>query len=218
MFTRVDGCELFIAPTNDDCVTVMVGWRHDRFQEIRADIEDHYHRALGVFGEFGDRVRAGRRVERFYGTRFTRQWMRTPYGPGWALVGDAGYHRDPIVGVGMSDAFVHADRLASAIDDGLSGRRAMGEALREFHAWRDEKVRPTFEYAKRIATLDPLPPELLAVINALRYDDEQRARFWGIFGGETDFRTFFEPGNMQRILEHAARRRAELAGSPAPVG
>ena len=212
VFTRIDGCELFIAPTNDDCVTVMVGWRHDRFREIRSDIEGNYLRALELFPAFGTRVLAGRRVEPFYGSRFTRQWMRTPYGPGWALVGDAGYHRDPIVGVGMSDAFTHANQLVAAIDDGFSGRRELSAALAEFHAWRDERVRPTFEYAKRIATLDPLPPEMLAVIAALEFDDEQRQEFFRIFGGDTDFRKFFQPENAQRIVGRAARRKAELAG------
>jgi flavin-dependent dehydrogenase len=36
-------------------------------------------------------------------------------GPGWALVGDAGYHRDPITGHGITDAFRDAELLASAV-------------------------------------------------------------------------------------------------------
>ena len=38
--------------------------------------------------------------------------VRQPYGPGWALVGDAGYHRDPITGHGITDAFRDAELLA----------------------------------------------------------------------------------------------------------
>ena len=40
------------------------------------------------------RVRGGRRQERFVGTANTRNFLCKPFGPGWALVGDAGYHKD----------------------------------------------------------------------------------------------------------------------------
>ena len=46
--------------------------------------------------------------------------VRRPTGPGWALVGDAGYHRDPITGHGISDAFRDAELLARAIDGHLT--------------------------------------------------------------------------------------------------
>ena len=36
--------------------------------------------------------------------------------PGWALVGDAAYHRDPLTGMGIGDAFLGAELLADAID------------------------------------------------------------------------------------------------------
>ena len=44
---------------------------------------------------------------------------RTAAGPGWALVGDAGYHRDAITGHGISDAFRDAELLAVALDQAL---------------------------------------------------------------------------------------------------
>ena len=56
--------------------------------------------------------------------------VRRPSGPGWALVGDAGYHRDPITGHGMTDAFRDAELLADAADAVL--RRTLPRASR----WR----------------------------------------------------------------------------------
>ena len=41
-------------------------------------------------------------------------YFRKPYGPGWALVGDAGYIKDPITAQGIGDAFQDAERCASA--------------------------------------------------------------------------------------------------------
>lgn len=53
-------------------------------------------------------------------------FFRRPYGPGWALIGDAGHHKDPTLARGISDAFCDADLLANAVDAGLSGQLAMG--------------------------------------------------------------------------------------------
>ncbi|GIG63057.1 FAD-dependent oxidoreductase [Longispora fulva] len=204
IFTRLDGRELFLVPTNDDCVNVMVGWREHEFHEFRKDIEGNYHATLDLFPELAARVRKGRQVEPFYGTKQTRQWMRHPYGPGWVLVGDAGYHKDPIAGIGISDAFRQVEVLVEAVDDGLSGRRDMAEALAGYHAWRDESFSEVFEYYHRAATLDMLPPEMLQVIDSLRYDETERDRFMGIVGGFTSFKEFFSPENCQRILARAA--------------
>ncbi len=49
-------------------------------------------------------------------------FFRKPFGPGWALVGDAGYNKDFITAQGISDAFRDAELCASALDEALSGR------------------------------------------------------------------------------------------------
>jgi hypothetical protein len=49
-------------------------------------------------------VRAGKRQERFYGASDLPNFYRTPDGPGWALVGDAGVHKDPFMALGICDA------------------------------------------------------------------------------------------------------------------
>lgn len=202
--TRVPGTELAIVPTNDGQVNVMVGVKEERFREFRGDVEGNYHKGLDLFPEFADRIRAGRRVEPFYGTRQTRQFLRKPYGDGWALIGDAAYHKDPISGSGVSDAFRAVDVLVDAVDAGLSGRRQLSWALAGYHAWRDHTFIPVLEYIARIATLDEFPPEILGVIRALRHDDEQRDRFLGLVGGQTSFTEFFSPENCGRILATAA--------------
>ena len=71
-----------------------------RSTAVRADVEGHYLRALELAPGLAERVRAGRRVERYLGTADLPNFFRKPYGPGWALVGDAGYHKDPITGAG----------------------------------------------------------------------------------------------------------------------
>ena len=71
--------------------------------------------------------------------------LRHPVGPGWALVGDAGYHRDPITGHGISDAFRDAELLATALDAVLRDDADEASALADYHAERDAQLREIFE-------------------------------------------------------------------------
>ena len=66
-------------------------------------------------------------------------------GPGWALVGDAGYHRDPITGHGITDAFRDAELLADAVDATLSGAEEETAAMAAYQDQRDRMIRPIFD-------------------------------------------------------------------------
>ena len=79
--------------------------------------------ALELDPEFADRLSAGKRETRLVGTS-APNYFRKPYGPGWALVGDAGYIKDPVTAQGIHDAFRDAELLCAAV-----GRCAPGLAL-----------------------------------------------------------------------------------------
>src|SRR5205814_3935248 len=128
---------------------------------VRADVEREHLRTLDEHAPgLAERVRAGRRVERFLGMTDLSHFFRRPYGPGWALVGDAGYHKDPITAQGISDAFRDADALAEAIDDGLSGRRTFEHSLADYEQRRNEATLPLYELTCQFASLQPPPPEM----------------------------------------------------------
>jgi flavin-dependent dehydrogenase len=59
-------------------------------------------------------------------------------GSGWALVGDAGVHKDLFLALGVCDALRGAELLASAIDDGFSGPHPMQERLAAYEHQRKE--------------------------------------------------------------------------------
>jgi flavin-dependent dehydrogenase len=87
----------------------------------------------------------------------TRTWgghvgfLRRPSGPGWALVGDAGYFKDPISAHGITDALRDAELLARAVADGWSDARSLATSLAEYEATRDRLSLPLFEITDRIA-------------------------------------------------------------------
>jgi 2-polyprenyl-6-methoxyphenol hydroxylase-like FAD-dependent oxidoreductase/LmbE family N-acetylglucosaminyl deacetylase len=81
---------------------------------------------------------------------------RQAHGRGWALVGDAGYHRDPITGHGLSDAFRDAESLAAALDAGLTGRAPMAAALARYQAERETARAEIFAIT---CALSQFPPD-----------------------------------------------------------
>jgi 2-polyprenyl-6-methoxyphenol hydroxylase-like FAD-dependent oxidoreductase len=170
---------------------------------VRADIEGSYLAALELAPELAERMRRGRRVERFRGTADLPNQFRQPYGPGWALVGDAGYHKDPILAQGITDAFRDAELLTGALDAGFSGRQPLEEALATYHRQRDEAAAPTYATTLQFAGLQPPPLELQQLLMALRNNQEQINRFMGTIVGTVPPEEFFAPENLGQIMAAA---------------
>jgi flavin-dependent dehydrogenase len=159
---------LGVWPTNDGLVLTYVAAPVAEFHAYRADIEGTMLDAFDRCGDLGERIRAGKRADRFYGSADLPNLFRKPYGPGWALIGDAGYHKDPFTAQGISDAFRDAELLTGAIDDGFAGRRPLDEALADYERRRNEAARPSYAEALARAAFEPFPPEVYAERAALR--------------------------------------------------
>ena len=189
---ELDGVELYprpgrmivTSPTHDGRNVVIVLWPQDEFEAVRADIEGAFEAAVALAPGLAARLRAGRRVEPFRGTRLLPNHFRTASGPGWALAGDAGHHKDPILALGISDAFRDADLLAEAIE--ASEPEAYG-------ARRDALARPGFESTVAFAALQPPSPEQQALFAILREDQALTDRFFGTFAGTVAPDELFSP-------------------------
>jgi flavin-dependent dehydrogenase len=139
-------------PTHWDQVCLGVGGEIANFLEFRKDIEGNYLKVIGRTPELFEQVRSGKQEQRFMGTADQPNYFRVPYGPGWALVGDAGYHRDFITGLGINDAFRDAELVAKAVDEGFSGARPLEEAMADYQATRDDLAKPLYDITTRMAS------------------------------------------------------------------
>ncbi len=102
-----------------------------RFKKARGGIrEKEARRYEGDGTAFAARLRGAKR-EAPYSGAVVANYFRKPYGPGWALIGDAGYNRDFITGQGIMDAFHHAELCVAALDRGFSGAQPFNVAMRE---------------------------------------------------------------------------------------
>ncbi|MFQ6029851.1 MAG: NAD(P)/FAD-dependent oxidoreductase, partial [Dehalococcoidia bacterium] len=151
-----------------------------------------------------ERLRNGNREERFYGASDLPNFFRKPYGEGWALVGDAGYHKDPYLALGVSDAFRDADLLAEAIDAGMSGSRPLPESLAEHETRRNELAMPDYQQNTRSASFAPAPPEMVQLLTALQNNQEDTNKFFLAREGIIPPGEFFHPENVQRIIRSAS--------------
>jgi 2-polyprenyl-6-methoxyphenol hydroxylase-like FAD-dependent oxidoreductase len=186
-------------PTNDGLTIVAAVWPAKRFHEIRNDIEGNVqgvHQQLPV----AERLQNARREEKWYGTAGVPNYFRKPYGPGWALVGDAGHEVDPITGQGINDAFLDVELLVDAIDAGFSGRRPLEEAMAEYQSRRDERVRPLHHFTTELATLEPPPEPIQQLFGALHGNQEATNQFYSAITGSTPLPEFMAPENLGRIM------------------
>jgi 2-polyprenyl-6-methoxyphenol hydroxylase-like FAD-dependent oxidoreductase len=193
-------------PTHDGLTLIAVLWPSSRFEEVRADVEGHVKKVLESTPSVADRLQRAKREEKWYGTAGVPNYFRRPFGPGWALVGDAGYNKDPITAQGISDAFIDADGLAIALDDGWSGRRALDDALADHQANRDRRVKPMYDFTCQMATLEPPPPHMQQLFAALRGNQEATNEFYSAITGSRPLPSFMNPDNLARITSSTEAR------------
>jgi flavin-dependent dehydrogenase len=168
---------IFAFPTNDGLFAVFIGWPSDYLAFVRANLEQALLSAVLAEGSFGERLMAGRRRERYYGATDLPNFLRKPYGPGWALVGDAGCHKDPFMALGICDAFRDAELLADTCDAGLSGR-GLDEVLPEYEHRRNEATLPDYRANLHLAQFKPLPEDLQRVRRTARGDKDAATRYF----------------------------------------
>ena len=155
------------APTHDGLTLTVGGWPYAEFETNKKDVEGNFLKMFELAPAFAARVRGARREAPFAGAAVSN-FFRKPYGPGWALVGDAGYNKDPITAQGISDAFGDAERCTMALDHAFSGRRPFDEAMRDSQRDRDEQALPMYEFTCQLATLEPPPPEMQQMLGAIQ--------------------------------------------------
>ncbi|MEQ7004810.1 NAD(P)/FAD-dependent oxidoreductase [Actinopolymorpha sp. B17G11] len=186
-------------PTNDDLTLVIAGWPYAEFEANKTDIEGNYHKTFALVPAFVERIRAARREARFVGMALPN-FFRRPFGPGWALVGDAGYNKDFITAQGISDAFRDAELCVSAIAEAFSGVCSFEVAMARYQSARDQRALPMYEFTTQLAKLEPPPPEMAQLLGAIQGNREAMDAFVRVNAGVTSPVEFFSEENVGRIL------------------
>ena len=189
-------------PTNDGLSLTAIIRDRARFREFRADADANYQEVFDqVAPELGEQLRMkGVREEPLRPMLYPDNYYRRAYGPGWALVGDAGYHKDPFTGWGITDAFKYGEVLAELLHEGVAGTRPLDDALAEYAKVRDEESAGTFELTCSLSTLT-LTPYYDSVFRAAAQSETYTKKFFGLIAGGVHGEEFFAPENLEALYE-----------------
>jgi 2-polyprenyl-6-methoxyphenol hydroxylase-like FAD-dependent oxidoreductase len=190
------------APTHDGLTLTVGGWPYAEFETNKKDVEGNFLKMFDLAPAFAKRVRGAKREAPFAGVAVTN-FFRKPYGPGWALVGDAGYNKDPITAQGIQDAFRAAEQCAAALDQTFTHARSYDEAMGDYQRNRDEHVLPMYEFTCQLATLEPPPPEMQQLFAAITGNRTAMDGFVQMNAGTISPAEFLSPANVGAIFAAA---------------
>ncbi|MGE5830486.1 MAG: NAD(P)/FAD-dependent oxidoreductase [Micromonosporaceae bacterium] len=207
----VDGFEIYLRPergfaaiaTNDDLTLVLVGWPIAEREANKVDIEGNFFKTLDLAPSFAQRVRAATRAERIVGGAVAN-YFRQPYGPGWVLIGDAGYCKDPVTAQGIKDAFRDAEACAAALGSVFRGEAAFDQVMGDYQRVRDEAALPLYGFTTEFATLEPPPTEMQQLFAAMQGNQSAMDGFVGVIAGTVSPVEFFHPDHIGQIFAAAS--------------
>jgi flavin-dependent dehydrogenase len=183
-----EGRDILVFPTHDDLTCIWAGRSRGAWRDYRADPERAYLATLDH--ALLARVKAGERVTPFRGTNKLPNFYRRAAGKGWALVGDAAYHRDPLTGMGIGDAFLGAMLLAEAVERG---------SVASYPRVLKYETLPVFEYTVRAAALkDPTPQ--VPLYYEIAASPAATRQFMNVLTGTLPYRAFFNRSNIAQLV------------------
>ncbi|MFH8470699.1 NAD(P)/FAD-dependent oxidoreductase [Streptomyces sp. NPDC017991] len=180
---EIPGHWMGTVPTNDGATLVAGYFPQHRFADVRGDALNSLLALVERMApEVREQMAAGRQLERLRGTGDQRNFFRQAAGPGWALIGDAGHHKDSITARGITDAFFQVQLLADCVGDDLRDPDRLAAALERFAAERTEVLMTDYQATLKTARLDP-PEHQLALLRAVATRPELVDRYFSTMSG-----------------------------------
>ena len=193
----------FVFPCDDNLTLVGFGVQRDRFDAFREDHRGNYFKGLQTLPEVMDRLCDADLEGSIVGTGDLPNFLRTPAGPGWALVGDAGCHKDPHTIQGMGDAVRSAVILSEELDAWFSGEKDESEAGRDYHQRRDADLKPMYDFTTNRLQAQ-LDEDVWDAFQALTHEDTDVARMRiGATSHAIAPSTVYTPEAVQRIVSRS---------------
>ena len=143
---------------------------------------------------------AAKRESKFIGSAELPGYFRKPFGPGWALLGDAGYHKNPITAMGINDAFRDAELVAAALDDAFSGRRSYEEGMSDYQRSATARRCRSTSSPTSSRSYSRHRPRCSSCSAAMHGNQEAMDGFVSVQAATLPAPEFFAPENIGRIM------------------
>lgn len=112
---------------------------------------------------FAQRIEGGANLSKLRSTADVPAYFRPSSGPGWALAGDAGHFKDPVIGNGQRDAMWMGRHVVEFAEPHLDDPAALDAALRRYEQARDDECLSAYHFANGETRIQPQSPVLKAV-------------------------------------------------------
>ena len=170
------------------------------FDAFRTHKDDNFWKAMDSDSRLGPRLRSGTQIGPIRGAGDFVNFIREPVGEGWALVGDAGQHKDPIFGQGIGDAARSAESLADCLLEAEAEESDWSSALGRFRIKRDLDLVPNFQWMIQRKPADLTEEEFESIWDGLGDDPQQAERFINVFSHAVSGSEFFGRLNASSLL------------------
>jgi flavin-dependent dehydrogenase len=178
----------------------------ERVPEFRADPRAAFERTLEVLPLMAKRLEACDRVTKIRTSYDHHPYFRTSSGPGWALAGDAGHFKDPVIAQGIRDALRFGRLLGEAAAPALDDPDRLDAALWDWERNRDSECLDSYQWGNRLGLGDPVSPIEEEAYRWLARDERAR-EVLDAFARRRPWGRVFSPGRALRWTAAALRRR-----------
>lgn len=180
-------------PTHDS-ILIATYFPQKHYPEVRQQAFNHHLDAVRQNApSLYHRMRSAQQTGKLWGTGHQENFFRTASGPGWALVGDAGHHKDSITARGITDAFMQAELLIARITHHLHDKDDLDHALSDYARDRDILLLPGYHSTLKVAQLENQHTrnDLLRIISS---DDKYTALYFDVVAGISPY------SELQKIM------------------
>lgn len=191
-------------PTDDRAGVVLLMPPKGKVDSFGQDLVE-WEATLERIPALKERIGGGARRTRIRKARDTFAYFRRSSGPGWALVGDAGHFKDPVIAQGIRDAVFYARRLALQVVGVLDDPDWLDQRLARWELARDEGCLSCHYLALRFSVARPITPVEVELFRAMA-DDAAFARGLGdVFSRVRTFEDWLTYSRSAGMLLRALR-------------
>ena len=164
MFGRDQIGFLFPMREDEDCIAIEM--QPEDFDDFRSDHIAAFEARVRALPDMARRMKSARHEGKIIGVKGVENYFRKPFGPGWALTGDAGYLKDPSTGTGIGDAIEQSFMLAEALGAWFDGSE-WEATMTAFQQRRDQTFKPMYDITLPFTRMRDIGPDEQALLNAV---------------------------------------------------
>lgn len=156
-FASGAGCDIVCAPCDSQLHVILLVISGEEFNRTVRERNQILEDRLRSSPSLAPRLAVATRAGAIYpaSPAELRGFYRIPFGPGWALVGDAAYHAHPAAANGIADVLRSAELVERFVHQAWS-ENLPGEAyLDRYQAIRDQETAALYHYSYELGRINP---------------------------------------------------------------